>query len=389
MAKTVNVALVGYKFMGRTHSNAFRQAPVFFPELPVKPVMKVLVGRNLEGVKAVADQFGWQEVATDWREVVARPDIDVIDIGSPGNTHAEIAIAAAKAGKHIICEKPLANTLAEAKEMVKAAREAGVITLCNYNYRRVPAVRLARKLVQSGALGEIRHYRGTYLQDWISDPNFPLVWRLRKEIAGAGSLGDIGSHNIDLCRYIVSEVSRVTALTKTFVKQRPLPAEDMGAWGSAAGGGMGEVTVDDAALIIAELENGAVATFEATRFAMGRKNYNRFEINGSRGSIAFNFERMNELEYYDATQPSDRQGWAVIQCTNAGDHDFVSQWWPPGHPIGYEHTFTHAVVDFLNGLDKGEQPDSDFVSGAQTDAVVDAVLKSAESGQWVEVEKIQ
>jgi predicted dehydrogenase len=389
MSKTVNVALIGYKFMGRAHSNAFRQAPVFFPELPIKPVMKVLVGRNREAVKAVADQFGWEEIATDWREVVERDDIQVIDIGSPGNTHAEIAIAAAKAGKHIICEKPLANSLEEAKAMVQAAREARVTTLCNYNYRRVPAVRLAKKLIESGALGEIRHYRGTYLQDWITDPNFPLVWRLRKEIAGAGALGDIGSHTIDLCRYLVGEVTRVTALTKTFIKQRPLPAEDMGAWGSAAGGGVGEVTVDDAALIIGELENGAVASFEATRFALGRKNYNRFEINGSKGSIAFNFERMNELEFYDGTQPNDRQGWSVILATNAGDHDYISHWWPPGHPIGYEHTFVHAVVDFLYALDRGEQPNSDFLSGAQTDAVVDAVLKSAESGQWVAVERLK
>ncbi|MCS7222312.1 MAG: Gfo/Idh/MocA family oxidoreductase [Anaerolineae bacterium] len=388
MAKTVNVALIGYKFMGRAHSNALRQAPVFFPDLPIKPVMKVLVGRNRDAVKAVADQFGWEEIATDWREVVERDDIHVIDIGSPGNTHAEIAIAAAKAGKHIICEKPLANSLEEAKAMVQAAREAGVTTLCNYNYRRVPAVRLAKKLIESGALGEIRHYRGTYLQDWITDPNFPLVWRLRKEIAGAGALGDIGSHTIDLCRYLVGEVTRVTALTKTFIKQRPLPAEDMGAWGSAAGGGVGEVTVDDAALIIAELENGAVASFEATRFALGRKNYNRFEINGSKGSIAFNFERMNELEFYDGTQPSDRQGWSVILATNAGDHEYISHWWPPGHPIGYEHTFVHAVVDFLYALDRREQPNSDFLSGAQTDAVVDAVLKSAESGQWVTVERL-
>ncbi|NOZ29778.1 MAG: Gfo/Idh/MocA family oxidoreductase [Chloroflexi bacterium] len=388
MAKTVNVALIGYKFMGRAHSNALRQAPIFFPELPIKPVMKVLVGRNREAAQAVADQFGWEEVATDWREVVERDDIHVIDIASPGNTHAEIAIAAAKAGKHIICEKPLANTLEEAKAMVQAAQEAGVTTLCNYNYRRVPAIRLAKKLIESGALGEIRHFRGAYLQDWIVDPEFPLVWRLRKEVAGAGALGDIGSHNIDLCRYLVGEPTRVTALTRTFIKQRPLPSEDMGAWGSSAGGGMGEVTVDDAAAIIAELDNGPVATFEATRFALGRKNYNSFEIYGSKGSVAFNFERMNELEYYDGTLPTDRQGWSVIQCTNAGDHDFIDHWWPPGHPIGYEHTFTHAIVDFLNALDKGEQPDSDFASGAQTDAVVDAVLKSAETGQWVTVEKI-
>ena len=383
--RTVNVALIGYKFMGRAHSNGFRQAAAFF-DVPYRPVLKVLCGRDRAAVQQVADRFGWEEVATDWQEVVNRRDIDIVDIATPGDSHRDIAVAAAKAGKHVICEKPLANTLAEAKEMWAAVKQAGVINLCNFNYRRVPAVRLAKRLISEGVLGTIRHYRGTYLQDWIVDPNFPLVWRLVKESAGSGALGDIGAHSIDLARYLVGEVTELTALTQTFIKERPLPTATTGLT-ATAGREMGKVTVDDAALILARFEGEAIGTFEATRFALGRLNYNRFEINGSRGSVAFNFERMNELDFFSGDDPKDRQGWRVIQATE-GVHDFVSAWWPPGHGLGYEHTFTHAVVDFLRGMAEGKSPDPDFREGAQVNAVLDATLRSAESGQWVKVERI-
>ena len=384
--RTVNVALIGYKFMGKAHSNGLRQAAAFF-DLPYRPVLKVLCGRDPAATQKVADRFGWDEVSTDWQEVVNRRDIDIVDIVTPGDSHRDIAIAAAKAGKHVICEKPLANTLAEAKDMWAAVKAAGIINLCNFNYRRVPAVRLAKRLIEEGVLGTIRHYRGAYLQDWIVDPNFPLVWRLTKESAGSGALGDIGAHNIDLARYLVGEITELTALTKTFIKERPLPAATTGL--SATGSQeMGKVTVDDAALILARFEGEAIGTIEATRFALGRLNYNAFEINGSRGSVAFNLERLNELEFFSGDDPNDRQGWRVIQAT-AGVHDYVNAWWPAGHILGYEHTFTHAVVDFLRGMADGKSPDPDFREGAQVNAVLDAALRSADSGQWLKVERIR
>lgn len=382
MTKTINIALIGYKFMGRAHSNAYRQAAAFF-DLPAKPVLKVLCGRDKDAAQAVADQFGWEEVATDWRQVVERCDVDVVDISSPGNTHRDIAVAAAQAGKHVICEKPLANTLADATAMWYAAEEASVINMVNFNYRRTPAVALAKRMIEEGAIGEIRHWRSTYLQDWIVDPEFPLVWRLQGAIAGSGALGDIGAHSIDLARYLVGEIAQVTSLTKTFVQERPLP-EAMTGLSATAGQARGPVTVDDAAIWLAQFQNGVIGTFEATRMATGRRNHNAFEINGSKGSLAFDFERMNELQYFSGDDPAGQQGFRTIQATDPS-HPYVSAWWPAGHGLGYEHTFTHAVVDFLTAVAQLKPVSPDFADGTRTQAMLEAVLASAQTGDWTKI----
>src|SRR5512139_3360601 len=317
----VNVALVGYAFMGRAHSNAWRQVSRFFsPKLT--PRLKVICGRDRASVKKAASRLGWDEWTTDWREVVAREDIDVVDVSTPGDSHAEIAIAAARAGKAVLCEKPLANDVREAKAMLKAVRKAGVLHMICHNYRRVPAVMLARELVASGKLGRIYHYRGTYLQDWPVDPSMPLYWRFRKESSGSGSLGDILSHSLALGRFVLgSEVTEVAGALETFVKSRPLPEDPQR---------KGRVTVDDAALSLVRFANGAVGSIEGTRFATGRKNYNRFEVNGSRGSVAFNLERMNELEYFSRDDDGKQQGFRQIMVTEPS-HAFTGKWWPPGH----------------------------------------------------------
>ncbi len=303
---------------------------------------------------------------TDWRELIARDDIDVVDVCTPGDSHAEIAIAALAAGKHVLCEKPLANTVDEARAMVAAAAKAqaaGVRSMCGFNYRRVPAVTLMRQLVAAGRLGVIRHVRAVYLQDWIVDPQFPLVWRLQKDKAGSGALGDIGAHIIDLTQFVTGQrITGVSALTETFVKERPLPAESSGLAasagnGSADGRATGQVTVDDAALFMARLDGGAIATYEASRFATGRKNGLRVEINGSLGSVVFDLERLNELEFYDATVPAAEQGFNRILVTE-GDHPYMAAWWPPGHIIGYEHSFTHEMRDFVEARRHRGRPDA-------------------------------
>ncbi|NLE76603.1 MAG: Gfo/Idh/MocA family oxidoreductase, partial [Chloroflexi bacterium] len=376
----VNIALIGYRFMGRTHSNAYRQAKAFY-DLPVEPVLRVLCGRNTAAAAPVAAAFGWQEVMADWQEVVQRPDIDVVDISTPGYTHHDIAVAAVRAGKAVICEKPLGNSLAEAQEMAQAAQAAGVPNLCNFNYRWTPAVALAHQLISDGALGVLRHWRSTYLQGWLANPQFPLTWRLRKETAGAGALGDIGSHSLDLARFLVGEVQAVCGMTKTFITERPLPAADQGR-ASVAGEGRGAVTVDDATWTLLRFVNGAMGSAEATRMAPGRFNYNCFEINGSRGSLSFDLERLNELQYFSLDDPRATQGWRTIHVT-APEHPHMAAWWPAGHSIGYEHTFTHAIVDFLQSYAEGRSPRSDFRSAAQTQAVMEAVLCSAAGGAWV------
>lgn len=325
----LNIAMIGYGFMGRAHSNAWRQVRSFF-DVPYEPVLKVICGRNETEVKRAADRFGWQEHASDWQKVVTRNDVDVVDICSPGNTHAPIAIAAAKAGKIILCEKPLANSLHEAEEMLKAVQDHGCINMICHNYRRAPAVSLARRLIDAGDIGNIYHYRATYLQDWLRNPDFPTRWRLNKVESGSGALGDLFSHSVDLARYLIGEISELSAMLKTFVTQRPI----------ANSNGMAEVDVDDAALSLVRFHSGAVGTIEATRYATGRKNFNRFEINGSKGSLAFNLERMNELEFYSDEGPNS--GFRTIQATDRA-HPYLSGWWPPGHIIGYEHTFyTHG-----------------------------------------------
>ena len=372
----VNVALIGYAFMGRAHSNAWRQVSRFFsPRLT--PRLKVICGRDRKNVQAAAATLGWEESATDWREVIARPDIHIVDVSTPGDSHAEIAIAAAQAGKAVFCEKPLANTVREAKAMVAAVKKAGVANMICHNYRRAPAVMLARELVASGRLGQIYHYRGTYLQDWVVDPALPLLWRFQKEKAGSGALGDILSHSLDLGRFVLgSEVTEVAGALETFIKRRPLldnPKKK------------GRVTVDDAALSLVRFANGAIGSIEGTRLAPGRKNYNRFEVNGSKGSIAFNLERMNELEYYSREDEGNVQGFRDILVTEPGHHAFVKGWWPPGHIIGYEHTFTHTVFDFLQAVASGKRVRPDFEDGLRNQIVLDAIERAARSRRWIKV----
>lgn len=370
----INVALIGYAFMGRAHSNAYRQVSRFFsPRL--KPRMKVLCGRSASAVRKAAAGLGWEEAATDWREVVAREDIHIVDVSTPGDTHAEIAIAAARAGKTVFCEKPLANTLKDAKSMLSAVTKAGVAHMVCHNYRRAPAVLLAKHLIASGRLGKIRHYRGTYLQDWIVDPGFPLVWRLRKEKAGSGALGDIASHSVDLARFLVGEIVEVAGALETFVKRRPLPESP---------GKKGSVTVDDSALSLVRFAGGALGSIEATRMAPGRKNYNRFEINGSEGSVAFDLERMNELEVFLRSDPGPLQGFRRILVTES-EHPYGKAWWPPGHIIGYEHTFTHTVYDLLEALDKGKLPTPNFDDGVRNQMVLDGIERASRTRRWINV----
>lgn len=371
----LNVALIGYAFMGRAHSNAYRQVGRFFSPKHL-PRMKVLCGRTPAGVKAAAEQLGWEEAATDWREVVRRKDIDIVDIATPGDSHAEIAIAAAKAGKVVFCEKPLANTIREAEKMLAAVKKAGVLHMICHNYRRAPAVMLARQLIDQGRLGRLYHFRGTYLQDWVADPSVPLYWRLRKEAAGTGALGDIASHSLDLARFLVGEVTEVTGALETFVKERPLPENPKK---------KGKVTVDDASASVVRFANGALGTIEASRFATGRKNYNRFEINGSTGSIAFNLERMNELDVYLTEDDRAVQGFHNVMVTDGAAHPYFKHWWPDGHIIGYEHTFIHTVYDLLEAIATDTMPTPNFEDGVRNQKVLDAMEKAAATKRWVTV----
>ncbi|WP_412100352.1 Gfo/Idh/MocA family protein [Micromonospora ureilytica] len=383
--------MVGYAFMGAAHSQAWRTVNRVF-DLPARARMALICGRDTAKVADAADTLGWDAYTTDWRDLINRDDIDVVDICTPGDSHAEIALAALAAGKHVLCEKPLANTVEEARAMTAAAdvaRAAGVRSMCGFNYRRVPAVTMMRQLVADGRLGVIRHVRATYLQDWIVDPQFPLVWRLQKDRAGSGALGDIGAHIIDLTQFVTGQrISGVSAVTETFVKERPLPAESSGLAATVDGhtAPTGPVTVDDAAVFVARLDGGALATYEASRFATGRKNALRVEINGSLGSVVFDLERLNELEFYDATRPAVEQGFTRILVTE-GEHPYMSAWWPPGHIIGYEHSFTHEMRDFIEAVATGVDPTPSFADALQVQLVLDAVARSAELGSsWAEVE---
>ena len=381
----IGVGLVGYKFMGRAHSNAYRQLPRFFDVDPV-PRMAAISGRDEVGVREAADSLGWESYETDYRRLIERDDVGLVDVVTPGNTHREIVLAALEAGKHVICEKPLANTLAEAGEMLAAAREAGTINTVSFNYRRAPAVQLAKKLIDEGRLGTIRHWRATYLQDFIMDPQFPLIWRLRKELAGSGALGDIGAHIVDLSQFLIGGISEVVGMMETFIKERPLEEASAGGGLLASGGAeTGEVTVDDAAAFLARFEGGAMGTFEATRFAAGRRNKNAFEINGSKGSVAFNLERMNELEVFFVDDDADVQGFRTVNVTEP-DHPFAGAWWPPGHILGYEHTFVHTMKDLMDGIKVGKSPAPTFEDAYRVQAVLDAVERSAGGGGWTRPE---
>jgi len=385
--QTLGVGMIGYAFMGAAHSQAWRSAPRFF-DLPAGLRMSVLAGRDEARAKAAADRYGWDDVETDWTRLVARDDVDIVDICTPGDTHAEMAIAALQAGKHVLCEKPLANSVAEAEAMAAAARQAaarGQRAMCGFTYRRVPAARLMADLVAGGAIGTLRHVRASYLQDWLVDPAAPMSWRLEKHRAGSGALGDIGAHAIDLAQYVTGDlITGVTALSSTFVARRPIPAAD-GFLGTnaAAGGEYGEVTVDDATVFFARTASGALATFEASRFATGHKNGLRLELNGSAGSIIFDLERMNELLIYDARE--ENAGFRTVLVTEPS-HPYIAAWWPPGHTLGYEHAFTHQVRDFVDGIASGQDVHPTFDDALGVQRVLAAVAQSAgEGARWVDV----
>ncbi|MFC8794528.1 Gfo/Idh/MocA family protein [Streptomyces cinereoruber] len=376
----LGIGMVGYAFMGAAHSQGWRTAGRVF-DLPLRPVLAAVAGRDADAVRAAARRHGWAAAETDWRVLIARDDVQLVDICTPGDSHAEIAIAALEAGKHVLCEKPLANSVAEAEAMTAAAEAAaarGRIAMVGFNYRRVPALAYARGLVAEGRLGALRHVRVTYLQDWLVDPDFPLTWRLEREHAGSGALGDLGAHAVDLAQYLAGEpLVGVSALTETFVRERPLLAgAAAGLSAGPAGGTHGRVTVDDAALFTGRLASGALASFEATRMAAGRKNALRLEINGERGSLAFDLERLNELSFHDHTEPAVTAGFRRVLVTEPG-HPYLEGWWPPGHALGYEHTFAHQARDLVHAVATGTVPAPSFADGLQVQRVLAAVEESA------------
>ncbi|MBI2422618.1 MAG: Gfo/Idh/MocA family oxidoreductase [Candidatus Hydrogenedentes bacterium] len=384
--KKVNVALIGTKFMGKAHSNAFRQVSRFF-DLNVEPVMKVICGQDPEGTKDAAANFGWEEFDTDWKRVVNRPDIDIVDISSPGYMHAAMAIEAAKAGKHIICEKPLANSLKEAKAMAAAVKKAGVNNLCGYTYRFNPAIQTIKAMIGRGDLGEIFHVRACYLQDWIVDPEFPVNWRLQKKYSGTGSLGDIGAHIIDMAQYLVGEIGEVSAAMQTFIKERPVieGQATIAAKATKKSAKKGVVDVDDGVIVLARFKGAnTLGTFEATRFAPGKRNQNCIEIYGSKGSVIFNQEDMHKFQYYNIADPPHLQGFRSIHATD-GAHPYAANWWPSAHLIGYEHLFTHEVYEFIQQLGKKKVTYPTFEDGLRCQMVLDAVEKAAAKKKWVTV----
>jgi len=386
MKKTspLRIGLIGYNFMGKAHSNAWRQAGKFF-DLPAKVELDTICGRSAAGVAAAAEQLGWRRTSTDWRTVVADPEIDVVDICTPNDSHHEIAIEAARHGKAILCEKPLALSVAQCEEMVAAVKKAKVVNMVCHNYRRIPAMALAKKMIERGDLGDrIYHFRARYAQDWIADPSFPLVWRLQSKIAGSGTHGDIDAHIIDLGRYLVGEIKEVCGLMETFVKERPLLEEATAGLGAKAGKKTGKVTVDDAVAWIGRFRNGAIANLEATRFAHGRKNHITIEVNGSQGSLAFDFEDMNRLKFYNAADPADARGFRDILVTEAA-HPYAGAWWPPGHIIGYEHTFVNTFADFVKAVVSGKSVQPTFADGLANEKVLAAVEQSARTRSWVRV----
>jgi len=374
-APTIGVGMLGYAFMGKAHSNALKKLPyMMYPPVAI-PRLVAVAGRNKEAVEEAAKRYGYEKAYTDWRQLIDDPDVQVFDNGGPNNVHAEPNIAAAKAGKHVISEKPLGRNAEECWEMWQAAKKAGIKHMVAFNYRFVPAVRLARELIEQGKLGRIYHFRACYLQEWIADENFPMVWRLDKSIAGSGALGDLGSHIIDLARFLIGEPKSVMALTKTFIPERN------------ADGKREKVTVDDAFVAAVEYENGAIGTLEATRFAPGRKNFNTFEINAERGSIRFNLENMNYLEVFMRDQPKEIQGFTQVLVSESY-HPFWKHWWPQGHIIGWEHTFVHEFHHFFTAIVKGEEVKpygADFEDGYRNAVICDAISRSAQERRQVDV----
>ncbi len=385
MPKPLNIGMIGYGFMGRTHSNAYRKVNQFF-ELEYQPVLKAVCARKEDQLKAFAANWGYESYETDWRKLIERDDIDVIDIGSPNNTHRDITLAAAEAGKMILCEKPLAMNMAEAEEMTAAVERSGVANMVWFNYRRVPAISLAKQIVDEGRVGKPFHYRATYLQDWTIATDVPQggagLWRLDASVAGSGVTGDLLAHSIDTAEWLNGPIKRVTAATETFVKERV----------HADTGDVQPVSIDDACMFLAVFENGSMGTFESTRYARGRKNYNTFELNGERGSVYFDLEDPHILQYFKYADPTSGEkveshltGWQRINVTNP-EHPYMDHWWVPGCTIGYEHTFINALADFLASLSSGEKVQPDFRCAMRTQKVCDGVLASAKSGQWVDID---
>ncbi|HXB69101.1 MAG TPA: Gfo/Idh/MocA family oxidoreductase [Candidatus Acidoferrales bacterium] len=379
--RTVNIGMVGYGFMGRTHSNAFRTVVNFF-DLPCRPVLKTICARNAERGQAFAAQWGYESSVTDWRALVESKDIDLIDIASPNDTHAEIAIAAAKAGKMVMCEKPLGRNAAEAEAMVNAVEAARVPNMVWYNYRRVPAVTLAKNLVDEGRLGRIFHYRAKFLQDWTISSDLPQggegLWRLDVSVAGSGVTGDLLAHSIDTAMWLNGPIDEVSALTETFIKSRKHNLT----------GKVEPVGIDDASLFLARFQNGSLATFEATRYARGHKALYTLEINGENASIMWDLHDLHRLQYYDHRDEGQVRGWRSLHITDR-DHPYMSHWWVPGLQIGYEHTFVHQAADFLTAAWEGKSPPPTFRDGLLTDDVTDAVLESSAKRSWVKVRRRQ
>ncbi|MCE5303345.1 MAG: Gfo/Idh/MocA family oxidoreductase [Planctomycetaceae bacterium] len=390
----INVALIGQGFMGRTHSNAWSQVAKFFKP-PLSPVLHTVFGQPEENPRVFADNWGWKNISTDWEQLVRSPDVGLVDVVTPNYMHAPVARAAIAAGKPVSCEKPIAGSLADAKAMADAARAAKVQTFVWFNYRRCPAVAFARELIKQGKIGRIYHVRASYLQDWAPE-SVPLLWRFDKKLAGSGAHGDLNAHIVDMTRFVTGEeITEIAgAIAETFIKERTV-------FSGVVNGGIvtkgaetatkGKVTVDDTVLFLARFSGGAVASFEAARQATGNQNRNGFEINGSKGSIKFNFERMNELEFYDATLPRAVQGWSTIMCTHGGDHPYVANWWPDAHLIGYEHTFVNQAYDILRVL-AGEAPTvpiPDFEDAYQTQRVLEAALVSAEQHRPVKLDEVK
>ncbi|MBN2022596.1 MAG: Gfo/Idh/MocA family oxidoreductase [Pirellulales bacterium] len=394
MVETLNVALIGQGFMGRTHSNAWGQVGKFF-QVPLRPVMHSVFGQAEENPQAFANNWGWQHATTDWEGLVRSPEIGLVDVVTPNFMHAPPARAAIAAGKPCSCEKPIAGTLADAREMVEAAKAAGVKTFVWFNYRRCPAVALAHQMVKEGRLGQIRHVRAAYLQDW-ADESVPLAWRFKKELAGSGAHGDLNAHLVDMTRFVTGqEITEIVgAMAETFIKRRKLMTGVVAGGiteGLQSGQGEGDVTVDDTVLFLARFSGGAVASFEAARQATGNQNRNTFEINGTKGTLKFDFERMNELMYYDATQPRVAQGWTNIMCTHGADHPYVGNWWPDAHLIGYEHGFVNQAYDICRVLAGQEPvvPIPDFEDAYQTQRVLEAVMLSAVERRPVNLDEVR
>ncbi len=376
----IGVGMLGYAFMGKAHSNGFKQMPYIFWPPPALPRLVSIAGRNEEAVRIAARRYGFEKATTDWHDLIDDPDVQVFDNCGPNNLHAEPSIAAAEAGKHVICEKPLGRTRHEAKQMLDAVTKAGVKHLAAFNYRFVPAILHARDIIQSGALGRIYHFRARYLQEWILDPNFPIVWRLQKDVAGSGVLGDLGAHSIDLARFLVGEIAAVSAATRTFIPER-----------TDADGNRQTVDVDDAFAAVVEFENGALGTIEASRFALGRKNHNTFEINGEKGSIVFNLERLNELEVHIPDQePENSTGFITVLVSEAS-HPYWKYWWPQGHMIGWENLFVHEVAHFLGAV-VGQHDvapiGATFEDGYKAAVVCDAILESAKNGGRIPIAQL-